>query len=107
VVFGCRRRCASATAALRAVAIVRQLRHLLRSRVFVGYCCRRLRFAGLFAFLAGSSFVFVQVLGKGERGIRLPLRRGHARQLTGATLGSRVVRRWGIDRTIRVARRGC
>jgi len=74
---------------------------LLRSRLFVGYMLiGGFGFAGLFAFLAGSAFVFVQVLGAGERGFGYLFGAVMLGNLSGATMGSRVVRRWGIDRTI-------
>ncbi len=77
---------------------------LLRSRVFLGYffvSC--FTFCGLFAFLAGSSFVFESVMGSGARGFGLLFGSVMLGNVLGATIGSRVVRRYGIDRVIRFA----
>jgi DHA1 family bicyclomycin/chloramphenicol resistance-like MFS transporter len=54
----------------------------------------------LFAFLAGSAFVFVDVLGQGERGFGFLFGAVMLGNISGATIGSRLVRRWGIDRMI-------
>ena len=76
-------------------------RRLLASRTFTGYMLvAAFTSAGLFAFLAGSSFVFEQVMGQGERGFGWLFGAVMLGNLSGATLGARVVRRWGIDRTI-------
>jgi MFS transporter, DHA1 family, multidrug resistance protein len=77
---------------------------LLRSRAFVGYflvAC--FAFCGLFAFLAGSAFVFVSVMGEGERDFGFLFGAVMLGNVTGATIASRVVRRFGIDRVIRFA----
>lgn len=74
---------------------------LFRSRRFVGYLAvAAFTSSGLFAFLAGSAFVFVSVLGTSERDFGLLFGSVMLGNLTGATLGSRLVRRWGIDRMI-------
>lgn len=81
--------------------IVANYRRLLASRTFTGYMLvAAFTSAGLFAFLAGSSFVFVQVMGAGERGFGWLFASVMLGNLSGATLGARVVRRWGIERTI-------
>ena len=81
--------------------IAANYRRLLASRAFTGYMLvAAFTSAGLFAFLAGSSFVFVQVMGQGERGFGWLFGAVMLGNLSGATLGARVVRRWGIDRTI-------
>jgi len=88
-------------AALVPRVMLRNYATLLRSRLFMGYLLvAAFAFAGLFAFLAGSAFVFVQVLGTGERGFGFLFGSVMLGNLSGATMGSRVVRRWGIDRTI-------
>ncbi len=74
---------------------------LLRSRRFVGYLLvAAFTSSGLFAFLAGSAFVFVSVLGRSEQDFGLLFATVMLGNLTGATLGSRWVRLWGIDRMI-------
>jgi MFS transporter, DHA1 family, multidrug resistance protein len=77
---------------------------LLRSRLFVGYLLvAGFAFCGLFAFLAGSAFVFVSVMDQGERGFGLLFGAVMLGNITGSTIASRVVRRLGIDRVIRFA----
>ncbi|MEO5702184.1 MAG: multidrug effflux MFS transporter [Casimicrobiaceae bacterium] len=74
---------------------------VLRSRKFVGYLLvASFTSSGLFAFLAGSAFVFVAVLGRSEQDFGLLFGSVMLGSLSGATLGSRLVRRWGIDRMI-------
>lgn len=75
---------------------------LLRSRSYVGYALvAAFGFSALFAFLAGSAFVFVTVMGQGERGFGVLFGTVMLGNITGATIGSRLVRRAGIDRMIR------
>ncbi|MEO6749975.1 MAG: Bcr/CflA family drug resistance efflux transporter, partial [Casimicrobiaceae bacterium] len=57
----------------------------------------------LFAFLAGSAFVFESVMGAGARGFGFLFGAVMLGNITGATIASRVVRRFGIDRVIRFA----
>jgi DHA1 family bicyclomycin/chloramphenicol resistance-like MFS transporter len=77
-------------------------RRLLASRTFVGYMLvATFSSAGLFAYLAGSAFVFVQVMGQGERGFGWLFGAVMVGNLLGSAIGVRVVRRWGIDRTMR------
>lgn len=84
--------------------MARNYAHLLRSRRFVGYLLvAAFTSSGLFAFLAGSAFVFVSVLGQTEEGFGLLFASVMIGNITGATLGSRLVTRWGIDRMIRRA----
>jgi DHA1 family bicyclomycin/chloramphenicol resistance-like MFS transporter len=81
--------------------VLANYRDLFASRTFVGYMLvAAFAAAGLFAFLAGSAFVFVQVMGEGERGFGFLFGAVMLGNLSGATFGARVVRSWGIDRTI-------
>jgi DHA1 family bicyclomycin/chloramphenicol resistance-like MFS transporter len=90
--------------ATRPAVIVANYRRLLRSRRFVGYMLvAAFATCGLFAFLAGSAFVFVTVMGEGERGFGLLFGAVMLGNFTGAMLGSRFVIRWGIDTMIRRA----
>ena len=74
---------------------------LLRSRTYVRYVLvAAFTMSGLFAFLAGSAFVFIAVLGQGERGFGLLFGAVMLGNITGAAVGSRLVTRWGIDRMI-------
>jgi len=74
---------------------------LLRSKRYVGYVLMvAFTTGGLFAFLAGSAFVFVSVLGRSEQDFGLLFGAVMLGNITGATLGSRLVPRWGIDRLI-------
>ncbi len=87
--------------ALRPAVIGANYRRLLASRTFVGYVLvSAFASSGIFAFLAGSSFVFVAVMGQGEQGFGYLFGAVMLGNITGAALAARVVRRWGVDRTI-------
>jgi DHA1 family bicyclomycin/chloramphenicol resistance-like MFS transporter len=58
-------------------------------------------FSGLFAFLAGSAFVFVSVMGESEQGFGVLFGAVMLGNITGSTIGSRLVRRVGIERMVR------
>ena len=74
---------------------------LLRSRTYLGYTLVAASSAsGLFAWLAGSAFVFVTVMGTGERGFGLLFGAVMLGNVTGAAIGSRLVTRLGIDRLL-------
>ncbi|HMA31000.1 MAG TPA: multidrug effflux MFS transporter [Casimicrobiaceae bacterium] len=76
---------------------------LLRSRRYLVYLLvAAFGQSGLFAFLAGSSFVFVSAMGRGETGFSWLFGSVMLGNLTGATISSRLVRRVGIDRLIGV-----
>ncbi len=88
--------------ATRPSVIVANYRQLIRSRVFTGYVLvAAFGFSGLFAFLAGSSFVFVSVLGESERGFGWLFGTVMLGNITGSMIGSRLVRRVGIERMVR------
>jgi DHA1 family bicyclomycin/chloramphenicol resistance-like MFS transporter len=81
--------------------MLRNFERLIRARRFRGYVAvAAFTMSGLFAFLAGSAFVFVDVLGQGERGFGFLFGAVMLGNISGATIGSRLVRRWGIDRMI-------
>jgi DHA1 family bicyclomycin/chloramphenicol resistance-like MFS transporter len=83
------------------VVMMRNFARLGRSRRFLGYASvAAFTMSGLFAFLAGSAFVFVDVLGQGEQGFGFLFGAVMLGNITGATIGSRLVTRWGIDRMI-------
>jgi MFS transporter, DHA1 family, multidrug resistance protein len=84
--------------ATRPGVIVANYGRLLRSRAYTGYMLvAAFGFSGLFAFIAGSAFVFVSVLGQGERGFGMLFGAVMLGNITGSTIGSRVVRRVGIE----------
>jgi len=75
---------------------------LLRSRTYIGYMLVvAFSSSGLFAFLAGSAFVFVSVMGTGERGFGFLFGSVMVGNILGASVGSRLVTRLGIDNLLR------
>lgn len=79
---------------------------LLRSRTYVGYLLiAAFATSGLFAFIAGSAFVFVTVIGTGEQGFGLLFGIVMLGNMTGSAIGSRLVGRLGIDRMLRYSTR--
>ena len=88
--------------ATRPKVIVANYGRLLRSRAFSGYMLvAAFGFSGLFAFLAGSAFVFVSVLGESEQGFGVLFGAVMLGNITGSAIGSRLVRRAGIERMVR------
>ncbi len=88
--------------ATRPEVIVANYRRLLGSRAYTGYMLiAAFGFSGLFAFLAGSAFVFVSVMGKTEQGFGLLFGTVMLGNITGATIGSRLVRHVGIEKMVR------
>jgi DHA1 family bicyclomycin/chloramphenicol resistance-like MFS transporter len=82
--------------------IAANFRRLLRSRTYTGcMLVAAFGFSGLFAFLAGSAFVFVTVLGESERGFGLLFGAVMLGNITGSAIGSRLVRKVGIERMVR------
>ena len=74
---------------------------LSRSRLYLRYVLvAAFTMSGLFAFLAGSAFVFVSAMGASEQGFGFLFGTVMLGNVTGATLGSRLVKRWGLDRMI-------
>jgi DHA1 family bicyclomycin/chloramphenicol resistance-like MFS transporter len=59
-------------------------------------------FSGLFAFIAGSAFVFVSELAESERAFGLMYGAVMLGNITGSVLGSRLVPRLGIERMVRM-----
>ena len=88
--------------AMRPTAMLANFRRLLHSRPYVGYVLvAAFGFSGLFAFLAGSAFVFVSVMGRSEQAFGLLFGAVMLGNITGSTLGSRLVPRVGIQRMVR------
>ena len=77
---------------------------LVRSRQYVGYVLvAAFASGGLFAFLAGGSFVFISVMGAGERGFGILFSAVMVGNIVGAVLASRTVLRYGIDALLRIS----
>jgi DHA1 family bicyclomycin/chloramphenicol resistance-like MFS transporter len=82
--------------------VLANYRRLLQSRTYIGYVLvAAFAASGLFAFLAGSAFVFIAVMGGGEESFGLLFGAVMLGNITGSVLGSRLVARLGIDRMIR------
>jgi DHA1 family bicyclomycin/chloramphenicol resistance-like MFS transporter len=81
--------------------MVANWRRALASRRFAGFLLTNAFVSsGLFAFLAGSAFVFVEALGGGERGYGLYFGTVMTGNFLGAWLARRMVRRVGLERVI-------
>ncbi len=77
---------------------------LARSRIFLGYLLvASFSLGSLFAFLAGSSFVFVSVMGAGERGFGVLFGTVMVGSLLGGYFASQTVLRFGIDGLLRIS----
>lgn len=88
--------------ATRPTVIIANYARLLRTPAFAAYMgVAAFGFSGLFAFLAGSAFVFVSVMGESEQGFGLLFGSVMLGNITGSTIGSRIVRRLGIERMVR------
>jgi len=84
-------------------AMLANFGRLLRSPEYVGFMLvAAFAFSGLFAFLAGSAFVFVSVMGQGERGFGVMFGTVMLGNVTGAVIGTRLIRRLGIARQVRL-----
>ena len=82
--------------------IIANYARLLRTPTFAAYMgVAAFGFSGLFAFLAGSAFVFVSVMGESEQGFGLLFGSVMLGNITGSMIGSRIVRRLGIERMVR------
>jgi DHA1 family bicyclomycin/chloramphenicol resistance-like MFS transporter len=81
--------------------VLANYRRLLHTRTYIGYVLvAAFAASGLFAFLAGSAFVFIAVIGSGEEGFGLLFGAVMLGNIVGSALGSRLVARLGIDRMI-------
>jgi DHA1 family bicyclomycin/chloramphenicol resistance-like MFS transporter len=91
-------------AALDPRAMAASFAALLRSRVFLGYLLvASFSLGSLFAFLAGSAFVFVSVMGAGERGFGVLFGVVMIGSLLGGFVAARTVLGLGIDGLLRIA----
>ena len=81
--------------------IMRDYGHLLQSPVFIFYVAgASFAFAGLFAFISGSSFVFQEVYGLSPRIYGLSFTIMVAGYISGTLIGARLTMRLGLDRVI-------
>lgn len=84
-------------------ALARSFGYLLVQRHFMGYMLVLLFIqAGIFAYLANSSFVFIQVLGYAPREFGFTFSLIMSGHFIGAMIGSRLVFKLGLDRSIRL-----
>ncbi len=82
-------------------AMVGNWRRALASRRYVGFLLTiAFSMAGLFAFLAGSAFVFVEGLGKGERVFSMYFGLVMLGTFVGSTLARRALHRTGLEQLV-------
>jgi len=73
----------------------------LGHRVYVGYVlCHTATYCGLFAFISGSSFVFIEVLGLPPNLYGLCFAAAVAGYIAGAVTSGRIVKRVGLERMV-------
>lgn len=81
--------------------MLRNYRAFLHSRVWLGYVlCNSATYAGLFAFISGSSFVFITVLGLPPHLFGLCFAAAVAGYIAGTIFSARTVTRLGIERMV-------
>ena len=90
--------------ALHPAALVKTWWQIVRNPVFLAFSCLSVTsYAGLFTFLAASSFVFIQVLGLSTTEYGLCVLLNSMVYLCGTILCRRLVARLGVRRTVAVA----
>ena len=78
--------------------------HLFASRTYVGYVLTGcFCFAGLFAYISGSSFVLVDVFGLSPSQYGYMFGLNGISVIVGSTIGGRITMRFGIDRMLLAA----
>ena len=81
--------------------MLRNYRDFLRSRVWLGYVlCNSATYAGLFAFISGSSFVFIKVLGLPPHLYGVCFAAAVTGYIAGTIYSARMVMRLGIERMV-------
>lgn len=84
-----------------AVQMLRNYFGFLRHRAYVGYVlCHTATYCGLFAFISGSSFVFIEVLGLPPNLYGMCFAAAVAGYIAGAVISGRIVRRVGLERMV-------
>lgn len=88
--------------AISPINMLRNFIHLLGHRVYLGYmlCCSAV-FAGLFAFISGSSFVIIEHFGYAEQHFGLFFALAVAGYMSGTLIGGRLSGRVRADTLIR------
>jgi DHA1 family bicyclomycin/chloramphenicol resistance-like MFS transporter len=82
-------------------AIARSYGVILRNRAFLAYCgMLTVSFAGVFAWISGSSFVLQEVYGLTALAFGLAFAAASGGYLAGTALATQIVTRLGLDRTI-------
>ena len=90
--------------ALRPAHLARTWVQILRHPSFLAYSATTtFTYAGLFTYLAASSFTFIQVLGWSPTAYGLLLSCNAAMYITGTVLCRRLLVRWGLRRSIALA----
>lgn len=80
----------------------------LRSRTYVGYVlCNSATFSGLFAFISGSAFVFIDVLGLPPNQYGFCFATAVGGYIAGTMFAGRMTLRLGIDRMVRLGAAAC
>ncbi|UCH76156.1 MAG: multidrug effflux MFS transporter [Rhodospirillales bacterium] len=83
------------------VRMLRDYLGFLRHRIYVGYVlCHTATYCGLFAFISGSSFVFIEVLGLRPNRYGLCFGAAVAGYIVGAIVSGRIVRHLGLERMV-------
>ena len=81
--------------------MIRNYRAFLNNRVWLGYVlCNSATYAGLFAFISGSSFVFIEVLGLPPHLFGACFAAAVTGYIAGTMFSARVVMRMGIERMV-------
>jgi len=76
-------------------------REIMRNRAVLAYIgMLSVSFAGVFAWISGSSFVLQEIYGLSALGFGLAFAAGSCGYLAGTALGAHIVTRLGLDRTI-------
>jgi len=81
--------------------MLRNYRAFLQSRTWMGYVlCNSATYAGLFAFISGSSFVFIEVLGLPPHLFGFCFAAAVSGYIGGTMFSARTVKRVGIERMV-------
>lgn len=81
--------------------MLRNYRAFLHSRAWIGYVlCNSATYAGLFAFISGSSFVFIEVLGLPPHLYGVCFGAAVTGYIVGTIFSARTVMRLGIERMV-------